>query len=138
MQVAGHLIPEGELEWNFSPSRGPGGQHANRSNTRAELRFDLAGSPSLPNELKEHMARRLGRRASSGTITVVCDETRSQYRNREIALARMTGLLADAAHRSRPRSPTRPTAASRERRLEKKRRRSALKRDRKDRTQGSS
>ncbi|HEY7565491.1 MAG TPA: alternative ribosome rescue aminoacyl-tRNA hydrolase ArfB [Acidimicrobiia bacterium] len=130
MLVAGHLIPDTELEWRFGPSGGPGGQHANRSHTRAELSFDLTSSAVLPAPLKEHMLRRLGKRAVTGTLTVVADETRSQTQNRRLAMERMTGLLNEAAHYPRRRRPTRPTAASREKRLDQKRRRSSRKRER--------
>ena len=130
MLVADHLIPESELSWTFSPSGGPGGQHANRSHTRAEVRFDLGASPSVPETLKEHMLRRLGRRAVDGVVIVTADETRSQTQNRRIALERLAAILNEAAHRPRRRRPTRPTAASRERRLEDKKRRSGVKRER--------
>jgi ribosome-associated protein len=133
MQVIGHLIPDSELLWSFGPSGGPGGQHANRSNTRAELRFDLALSPSIPAEIKEHMLQRLGKRTRNGILTVISDESRSQTRNREIALERLGTILTEAAHRPRRRRPTRPTASSRERRLDEKRRRSETKRDRQQR-----
>jgi len=128
--VADNLIPDSELSWTFSPSGGPGGQHANRSNTRAEVRFDLARSPSLADSLKEHMLRRLGKRAMDGVVSVTADETRSQSQNRRIAAERLAALLNEAAHRPRRRRPTRPTASSRERRLEQKKRRSAVKRER--------
>ena len=130
MLVADHIIPDSELSWTFSPSGGPGGQHANRSNTRAEVRFDLARSPSIPDSLKEHMQRRLGKRAVDGVVSVTADETRSQSQNRRIAVERLAAVLNEAAHRPRRRRPTRPTAASRERRLEQKKRRSAVKRER--------
>ena len=130
MLVADHVIPESELSWTFSPSGGPGGQHANRSHTRAEVRFDLAQSPSIPEPLKEHMLRRLGKRAVDGVVKVTADETRSQGQNRRIAAERLAAILNEAAHRPRRRRPTRPTASSRERRLDQKRRRSAVKRER--------
>lgn len=130
MQVAGHFIPDSELVWSFGPSGGPGGQHANRSHTRAELRFDLADSPSLPEDLKSHMLARLGNRAQSGQVVVVADTTRSQLRNREIARERLTQILSDAADRPRRRRATRPTVSSRERRLQEKRKRSETKRSR--------
>ncbi len=125
--LAGHPIPDGELMWTFGPSGGPGGQHANRAHTRAEVRFDLAGSPSLPTEVKERMLRRLGRRAAGGIVFVVADDTRSQLQNRRLAVERLAHLLNQASRPARPRRPTRPSAASRERRLEEKRRRSQLK-----------
>jgi len=130
MLVADHVIPDSELSWTFSPSGGPGGQHANRSNTRAEVRFDLARSPSIPESLKEHMLRRLGKRAVAGVVSVTADETRSQTQNRRIAVERLASVLNEAAHRPRRRRPTRPTASSRERRLEQKKRRSGVKRER--------
>ena len=130
MLVADHLIPDSELSWTFSPSGGPGGQHANRSNTRAEVRFDLGRSPSIPEHLKEHMLRRLGRRAFDGVVSVTADDTRSQGQNRRIAVERLAMILNEAAHRPRRRRPTRPTASSRERRLEQKKRRSDVKRAR--------
>jgi ribosome-associated protein len=125
--VAGHQVPDSELEWTFSPSGGPGGQHANRSSTRAEVRLDLAASSAFPEDLKTSMIERLGRRAANGVVAAVADDTRSQARNRAIALRRLHDLLENAARRRRPRRPTRPTAASREQRLEQKRRRSQLK-----------
>lgn len=130
MLVSDHVIPDSELSWTFSPSGGPGGQHANRSHTRAEVRFDLAESPSIPELLKEHMLRRLGKRAVDGVVKVTADETRSQGQNRRIAAERLAAILNEAAHRPRRRRPTRPTASSRERRLDQKRRRSAVKRER--------
>ena len=130
MLVADHLIPEGELTWSFGPSGGPGGQHANRSHTRAEVRFDLAQSPSIPAPLKEHMLRRLGKRVVNGVVIVSADDTRSQTQNRRIAIERLAAVLNEAAHRPRRRRPTRPTASSRERRLDQKRRRSEVKRER--------
>ena len=128
--MADHVIPDSELSWTFSPSGGPGGQHANRSNTRAEVRFDLERSPSIPEPLKEHMLRRLGKRAVDGVVIVTSDETRSQTQNRRIAVERLAAVLNEAAHRPRRRRPTRPTASSRERRLEQKKRRSDVKRER--------
>ena len=130
MLIADHVIPDSELSWTFSPSGGPGGQHANRSHTRAEVRFDLAGSPSIPEPLKEHMLRRLGKRAIDGVVIASSDETRSQTQNRRIAVERMAASLNEAAHRPRRRRPTRPTASSRERRLEQKKRRGGVKRER--------
>lgn len=127
MQFGSYFVPETSLEWTFGPSGGPGGQHANRSNTRATLRFDLGNFELVPEELRRHMLARLGSRATDGIVAVVVDETRSQRNNRDIALERLRHLLNDALQRPRRRRSTRPTAASRERRLEEKRRRSALK-----------
>ena len=130
MRVGSYFVPSSELEWTFGPSGGPGGQHANRSNTRATLRFDLAASRSIPEEVKDLILHRLGPRAPTGTVSVTVDETRSQLLNREIAVERLTHLLSDALRPVRSRRPTRPTAASRQRRLDDKRRRSERKRER--------
>ena len=116
-------IPLAELEWRFTASGGPGGQHANRSNTRAEVRFDVAGSPSLGPVQRSRLLRRLG-----PTVRVVADDERSQLRNRERALARLKERLADALRVERPRVPTAPTAGSRVARVEAKRRRAEVKR----------
>lgn len=130
MIVGGREIPDRELEWTFGPSGGPGGQHANRAHTRAEVRFDLGASPSLPAEMKERILRRLAGRAAGGVVTVAADDTRSQLQNRRLARERLALLLNEAARPPRQRRPTRPTVASRERRLQEKRRRSQLKQSR--------
>lgn len=118
-------IGSDELEWRFSASGGPGGQHANRSNTKVEVRFDVSRSPSLGPRQRERLLSRLG-----PLVRVVVDEERSQGRNRAIALDRLSRRLADALRVERPRRPTKPTKAAAERRLEGKRRRSESKRDR--------
>jgi ribosome-associated protein len=118
-------IPISEIDWSFGPSGGPGGQHANRAHSRAEARFDVAGSPSLDESQRERLLRRLG-----PVVVVTADDSRSQHRNRGHALDRLRDLLADALRPEVPRRPTRPTAASRRRRLEDKRRRGELKRSR--------
>lgn len=92
------------------------------------MSFDLAASPSVAEDLRTRMLKRLGRRARNGVVTVSVDESRSQWRNRAIALRRMTRLLRDASRIERSRRMTRPTRASRARRLEAKRRRSETKR----------
>ena len=116
-------IPLSELEWKFTPSGGPGGQHANRSNTRAEVRFDVASSPSL---LEVHRARLLERLGA--VVRVVADDERSQLRNRDLALERLRARLAEALRVERTRRPTAPTRGSQLRRLESKKRRSDTKR----------
>jgi ribosome-associated protein len=118
-------IPFDELEWRFSGSGGPGGQHANTANTRAEVRFDVAMSPSLGPSQRARLLARLG-----PVVRVVASDERSQLRNRELALERLAGRLADGLHVDRPRRPTRPTAGSKRRRLEDKRRQAQRKRDR--------
>ena len=117
-----------ELRVQFSRSRGPGGQHVNRAETQVELTFDLWGSPSLSSAQKALALRRLaGRVDGSGVLRVTSSGTRSQLRNREEAVARFVELMQRAVRQLKPRRPTRPTAASRERRLEGKRRRALLK-----------
>jgi ribosome-associated protein len=129
LRVGGRVvIPAGELEWRFDPSGGPGGQHANRASTRAELRFDLARSPSVPDDLRHRMLERLGSRAPDGVVSVTVDESRSQWRNRSLAKRRLANLLRDATRTPRRRIPTTPSRRAKRRRLEQKRRRSEKKR----------
>lgn len=110
-------IPIAELTWRFSRSGGPGGQHANTTDTRAEVRFDVAGSPSLGPRQRARLLERLG-----PEVRVVASDERSQARNRDLALERLAARLADALRVTVPRRPTRPTRASAARRLEDKRR----------------
>jgi len=119
------VIPPAELEWRFSASGGPGGQHANTANTRVELLFDVANSAALSNRQRAMVLERLG----PLTRVVVSDE-RSQARNREIALERLAQRLDNALRVERPRQPTSPTPASRERRLKDKQRRAIRKQER--------
>jgi ribosome-associated protein len=121
-------IPLDELEWRFSGSGGPGGQHANTSNTRVELVFDIAGSASLAPRQRERLLDRLG-----PVVRVVVSDSRSQARNRELALDRLRERLATALRTPRPRRPTAPSRAARRRRVEAKRRRGELKRQRRAR-----
>jgi len=118
-------IPLDELEWRFSGSGGPGGQHANTSNTRVEVRFDVAASPSLSPAQRARLLERVG-----PVVRVVAADTRSQARNRELALSRLRERLADALRTPRARRATAPSAAGRRRRLDAKRRRGDLKRQR--------
>ncbi len=118
-------IPLSELEWRFSASGGPGGQHANRSNTRAEVRFDVAASPSLLEVHRERLVQRLG-----PVVRVVVDDERSQLRNRSIARERLAGRLRNALTPTKVRRPTRATRGSQVRRLESKRRRGETKQTR--------
>ena len=119
------VIPLTELEWRFSRSGGPGGQHANTSSTRAEVRFDAAASRALGPRQQARLLRTLG-----PVVRVVASDERSQARNRELALERLRSKLADALVTKSPRVRTRPTHGSRQARLEDKRRRGALKRAR--------
>ena len=121
----GVVIPVDELDWRFGPAGGPGGQHANTSNTRAEVAFDAAGSPSLPDWARQRIVSRLG-----GVVNAAAGERRSQARNRDLALERLAERLTGALRVEKPRRPTRPTAASQRRRIDEKRKRGSLKRGR--------
>ncbi|MGH8899312.1 MAG: alternative ribosome rescue aminoacyl-tRNA hydrolase ArfB [Egibacteraceae bacterium] len=118
----GLAIPDEELVFRFSRSSGPGGQHANTSDTRVELRFDVEGSQVLSEEQKARIRERLGNRVTAdGVLMLTGDEHRSQIRNRDAVLARFTALLAEALQLQRPRKPTRRSRAAQQRRLEAKR-----------------
>ncbi|MGI8984423.1 MAG: alternative ribosome rescue aminoacyl-tRNA hydrolase ArfB [Acidimicrobiales bacterium] len=116
-------IPMEELEWRFSSSGGPGGQHANTSNTRAEVRFDVAGSPSLGPRQRARLLERVG-----PSVRVVASDERSQTRNRELAARRLAARLAEGLRVETPRVATRPRPAAKRVRLEDKRRRGETKR----------
>ena len=118
-------IPLSELRWRFSRSGGPGGQHANTSNTRAEVVFDVAGSPSLGPRQRARLVEKLG-----AVVRVAASDTRSQGRNRDLALERLRSKLADALKVEAPRRPTRPSKGAKERRLSDKKRQSERKRQR--------
>jgi len=119
------VIPPDELEWRFSGSGGPGGQHANTSNTRVELVFDIAASESLGPRQRARLLERLGPR-----VRVVASERRSQLQNRELALDRLRDRIANALHVEPPRVATRPSRASKRARVEQKRRQGERKRTR--------
>jgi ribosome-associated protein len=124
MQVArGVAIPLAEVELRASRSSGPGGQHANVTASRVEAVFDVAASRSLDEEQKRRVSARCG-----PVVRASAQDTRSQARNRELALERLRERLASALAVQRPRRATKPTAAARRRRLESKRRRSETKR----------
>jgi ribosome-associated protein len=124
-------IPEAELSWRFSRSSGPGGQGVNTTDSRVEVSLDIAASPSLGPTHKARAVRRLGGRLVDGVLTISASEHRSQLRNRQAALERLTETLREAtAPPPRPRRPTKPTRAARERRLTAKRRRGEVKRRR--------
>lgn len=121
----GLVLPAREIEERFSTSGGPGGQHANKAATRVELRFDIAGSPSLSERQRDQLVEKLG-----PELRVVVDEERSQLRNRVIARERLAGRLRNGLVTVRPRRATRPTRGSQRRRVEAKRQRSEVKRAR--------
>jgi ribosome-associated protein len=123
--TASVLIPAHELTWTFGPSGGPGGQHANRAHTRAEVRFDVEASGSLSQYQRQRIIDRLG-----SVVIVSADDERSQLRNRRLAVDRLRQKLAGALRVETPRRPTRPGRGAVERRLEAKRQQAARKRDR--------
>jgi ribosome-associated protein len=117
------VLPLGEVELRFSRSSGPGGQHAQKSETRVEAVFDVEASAALSEAQKRRVVARAG-----PVLRAVAQDERSQSRNRELAVERVVEQLRQALRVERRRVPTKPTAASRERRLEQKRRRSQVKR----------
>ncbi|MFC8723029.1 alternative ribosome rescue aminoacyl-tRNA hydrolase ArfB [Kitasatospora sp. NPDC057198] len=125
------VVPDAELVWRFSRSSGPGGQHVNTSDSRVELRWDLAASDALPPVWKERALERLASRLVDGVLVVRASEHRSQWRNREVAAARLAALLGEAtAPPPKTRRATKPSRGMVERRLENKRHRSGLKQGR--------
>lgn len=126
-----HRIPAEELELTASRSSGPGGQHVNTTDSRIQVRWDLGQSVALTPEEKERVARRLASRLTQdGHLVLACDVHRSQRRNREEVLERLASLLRQALHRPRPRKRTAVPRAVREKRLQQKRARADLKRNR--------
>lgn len=124
-------VPDSELEIRTSRSGGPGGQNVNKLETRVTVRFDVLGSPSLSEEQRELIRDRLGTRISrAGVLQVSSQRHRTQAANREAAVARLAELLAAALTPEAERRPTRVPKAAKRRRLEDKRRRSQLKRER--------
>ncbi len=124
-------IPPEELWFTTDPSQGPGGQHVNKASTRVTVHFDVAGSPSLTEAQKRRIMGRLrSRMTQGGVLRVAVQDTRSQRRNKELAVQRLAELLREALRVPKRRRPTRPTRASKERRLKSKQRRGAVKRSR--------
>jgi len=124
-------IAEDELSFSFVRASGPGGQNVNKVATAVQLRFDAANSPNLPESVRVRALRLAGRRATNnGVIVLDARRHRTQERNRQDALERLVALLQRAAEPPKPRTSTKPTRASRLKRLDDKRRRSALKRAR--------
>jgi ribosome-associated protein len=124
LEVGNWIIPGAELEERFETSGGPGGQHANRNETTVRLRFRVDES-SLPSELREKLASRLG-----NVIDVTSGDSRSQHQNREKARQRLARRIEEALVDAKPRKKTRPTRASKDRRLAEKKTRSNVKKQR--------
>ena len=121
-------IEEDELQIEYIRSSGPGGQNVNKVATAAQLRFDVAHSPSLPEDVKNRLiAQAGGRITGEGVLIIDARRFRSQEANREDAIKRLIELIRKAAYKPPVRRPTRPTQASKRRRLDSKRRRSATK-----------
>ena len=125
LSFSGGTVPVSAIVWRFDPSGGPGGQHANRSNTRVEATVDLTAAGDIDPEIRQRLVERIGEE-----LRVVVDDTRSQARNREIALDRLEERLRLGLVTAKPRKPTRPSRRARRRRLDDKRRRAETKRGR--------
>jgi ribosome-associated protein len=133
----GIVIDERELEFDFIRSSGPGGQNVNKVSTAVRLRFDARGSSSLPEDMRARLIRLAGRRfGDDGFLTIHARTGRTQESNRRDALERLVELLERAAVRPTPRRATKPTLASRKRRLDTKRRRGETKQARRPRGAG--
>lgn len=132
MRVSASIdIPESELTERFVRADGPGGQHVNRTESAVELRFDVARSPSLPEAVRARvLARRDRRLTDDGVLVIQARRFRDQVRNREDARARLVEIIGASLVPPKKRVATRPTRASKERRLAGKKRRGAVKRDR--------
>jgi ribosome-associated protein len=129
-------IPAAELRWRFSRSSGPGGQNVNTTDSRVELLFDLAATPSLPPHLRARALQRLEGRLVEGCVVIAASEHRSQWQNRVAAQRRLVELLQEAIKPPPPpRRATKPTRGAVQRRLAAKKQRSAVKQQRRGRNQ---
>jgi ribosome-associated protein len=137
LQLSGRwVIPAAELRWRFSRSSGPGGQNVNTTDSRVELLFDLAATPSLPLHLRARATQRLEARLVEGCLVITSSEHRSQWQNRVAAQRRLVALLQEAIKPPPPpRRATKPTRGAVQRRLASKKQRSAVKQQRRGRIQ---
>lgn len=127
--TASITLDEREIQENFVRASGPGGQNVNKVSTAVQLRFDVARSPSLPETVRARLTALAGRRMTNdGVLIIEAERFRSQKRNREDALQRLVALILEATEIDPPRYATRPTLASKKRRLESKQRRGDTKR----------
>ncbi len=125
------VIPSNELKWRFSRSSGPGGQGVNKTDSRVELVFDIYSSSVIGPFHKQRLLERLENRCVNGCLNIVASEERSQYQNRQLALARLADLLREGLKPPpKARKATKPTRASQQRRVSTKKHRSALKQKR--------
>jgi len=129
--IRGLEIDDGEIRFDFVRSSGPGGQNVNKVATAVQLRFDVASSPSLSDDIRERLVRIAGRRMTSdGVLVIDARRYRTQERNRRDAVDRLVKLIARAAAKPKRRKPTSPSRASRQRRLDEKRKRGDVKKQR--------
>ena len=129
IRITDHIsIGESEIEESFVRSSGPGGQNVNKLSTAVQLRFNVRRSPSLPNDVAVRLMRLAGRRMTKdGVLVLIAQNHRTQERNRAEARERLVELIREASVKPVPRRPTKPTKASKERRIEGKKRRSGIK-----------
>jgi ribosome-associated protein len=126
-------IGDDEIQVEYVQSSGPGGQNVNKVATAAQLRFDVRNSPSLPEDVRRRLERLVGKRlTAAGVLVIEARRYRTQEQNRQDAIDRLVSLVRKAAEKPKTRRKTRPTAASVQKRLESKRRRSEIKRMRQD------
>ena len=129
LEINAHLrIPDDELEWSYVRSGGPGGQNVNKVASKAVLRWNLAASPSLPEDVKARLrARQANRITAEGDLVLTSQRYRDQERNRQDCLDKLREMIAEAAVRPKARRKTKPTRGSQEARLQAKKRRAATK-----------
>lgn len=130
IQITSDLsIPENEIDMTFIRSAGPGGQNVNKVASAVQLRFNVAKSPSLPTDVRKRLKQLAGKRLTDdGVLVIIARRHRTQEQNRQDAIERLADLIRSATKAPKRRRKTKPTLASRERRLKKKRRRSEIKR----------